>query len=224
MQKHGIYIYLFREKKSRKVIYVGRTRIPMRRFKEHEQALATSTSPLYQYMRDNNLLFYRDIELVLVEFVDSGEADANEREQYYTLLYHDSVLNVHLGDDRSGQWSSRNRAVQCVTDGKIYRSVAEATAHYGITTLYDHLLRGARLKSGLVFKYVDDETVLDAVWAIQCVDDGCKYSSIKHCAEHYNISASILYSKGRDGREFTVGTSGKGNRKGNKLTFIKFVK
>lgn len=224
MQEHGYYIYLLQEKTTNNILYVGRTKFPMRRFQEHKKAIKTSSAPLYKYIRENDLKLYDDINVIITEFIPNDEIVANEREQYYTDLYKDTVLNVYLGDKRDFEYSNLNKPIQCITDGKIYSSIKQVFETYtGVTNLYSHLQYGTRLKNGLVFRYVDGVDNSDKVWKIECLDDGQRFSSLKACAEFYNISAQILYHKGADGKPFTVGTAGRGNKKCHKLNFKKFV-
>lgn len=224
MQEHGFYIYLFEEKASHKIIYVGRTRYPMRRFLEHRKDCKTSNIPLYTYMRKNNFELYRDINIIITEFITDEEM-ANTREQYYTQKFHDTVFNVHLGNDRSGKYSNRRKMIKCLTDGKVYDSIKEAKQVYpNLTNLSSHLQYGTRLKNGLVFQYVyGNNNNTSKVWKIKCLDDDKLFSSIKECAKYYGVSADILYHKGLDGNSFTVGTAGRGNKHCKQLNFIKFV-
>lgn len=175
-------------------------------------------------MRDNNLELYRDINIIITEFITDEEL-ANKREQHYTQKFQNTVLNIHLGNDRSGEYSHRRKMIKCLNDNKIYNSINEAKQAYpNLTNLSSHLQYGTRLKNGLVFQYVrGNNDNVSKVWKIKCLDDNKLFSSIKECAKYYNISADILYHKGLDGNAFTVGTSGKGNKHCMQLNFIKFV-
>lgn len=205
-QNHGYYIYLLKEKVTRKVLYVGCTIHPMRRLSEHKDAIVNNSAPLYEYIRSNGFELFTDIEFHLVDkttTLDTEEAELLE--QKYTKEHKDTVLNVYMGNKRHNQFSNKNKRIRCVTDGKTYPSVKKVLESYeGVTNIYSHLKRGTRLKNGLVFEYVDDSNITEHVWAIQCLNDGVKFSSIKLCAEHYGISADILYHGDKSGKPFVI--------------------
>lgn len=128
-------VYLFREKNTGHVIYVGSSARPAERLKEHQQALLgmKKQSSIHQYMNSHNLKLYKD---VIVEWVDSGE-DKHEmvdlEEQYYSKYKPDGyLLNDRPGEDRGGHFNPRRRKVTCLNDGKIFSSVLEAAKYYDI--------------------------------------------------------------------------------------------
>ena len=69
-------IYLFREKKTDKVIYVGSSSRVCKRLGNHIAQLRgdKAMQPIHHYMVDNNLILYKDVEVVLVDFAPDRES------------------------------------------------------------------------------------------------------------------------------------------------------
>ena len=126
------YVYLFREKKSEKVIYVGSSARPMERIKEHIQASEgrkKTNQPIYKYIADNNLKLIDDIEIVWVERVDNKEM-ALKLEADYFYKYKETVLNDRAAEDRTGSGNPKRRKVKCVNDGNIFETITECEKYY----------------------------------------------------------------------------------------------
>lgn len=133
------YVYLFRIKENKKVIYVGSSARPMERIKEHIQCAEgrkKSNQPIYKYMKDNNLKLIDDVEIVWVERVDDREKALKLEAEYY-YKYKSTVLNTRAAEDKSGAGNPRKRKVKCLNDGNIFNTVSECARFYskGRTTI-----------------------------------------------------------------------------------------
>lgn len=132
-------VYLLKEKSTDKVIYVGSSARPAARMKEHRQALQLrkpNNAKLYDYMRERNLQFYKDVAVVWIDVGDDKESMLKLEEQYY-YKYRDTVLNDRPAEDRNGAFNPKRRQVICLTDGITFKTVSECARHYGVarTTL-----------------------------------------------------------------------------------------
>ena len=126
-------IYLFKEKETGKVIYVGCSSRPSARMKEHIQAAEgrkRSNMAIYKYMNENDLEFYRDIEIVWVDCAETAEEGEAIEEQYY-WKYADTVLNDRPGENRDGKYNPKRRAVKCLNDGNVFDTVTACAEFYG---------------------------------------------------------------------------------------------
>lgn len=139
------YIYLFREKESQKVIYVGSSARPMERIKEHIQVSEgrkESNQAIYKYMKSNNLELIKDVEIVWVERVGDKE-EALKLEADYFYRYKETVLNDRPSEDRNGEYNPKRRKVKCLNDGKIFNTVTECALYYGKgRTTINNILKG----------------------------------------------------------------------------------
>lgn len=117
-------IYLFVEKQSQKVIYVGSTARPSARIKEHMLSLKNKKpkNKIHQYMINNNLKLYKDVE---VHWIDCTEniLDGRLLEEQYFYKYQDTLLNERPGEDRTNQYNPRHRLVKCIEDNKEFNSI-----------------------------------------------------------------------------------------------------
>lgn len=154
-------VYLFREKESGKVIYVGSSARPAARMKEHVATLEgrkPTNMKVYDYMRENNLELYKDVEVVWVDRADD-DVSLRELEAEYYFKYEGTVLNDRPAEDRNGEHNPKRKGVRCLDDGKEFSSVLQCSKYYGIprTTLTNHL-KGRRKKfknTNLRFEYID---------------------------------------------------------------------
>ena len=125
-------VYLFKEKKSDKIIYVGRSARPASRMKEHKLALEEvkpSNQQIYSYMRNNGLKFYKDVEIIWTDCADTKE-EMYELEAKYYYKYIDTILNDRPADITKGKYNPRRRKVKCLNDGKMFNTVTECAKHY----------------------------------------------------------------------------------------------
>ena len=130
------YIYLFREKKTGKVIYVGSSARPMQRIKEHIQCAEfrkktrnNNHQKIYLYLRDNNLELIKDVEIVWVERVEDKEESLRLEAEYF-YKYKDTVLNDRPAEDMNGNNNPRRRKIICVNTGEIFGSISECAKFY----------------------------------------------------------------------------------------------
>jgi len=156
-------VYLFKEKKTGRVLYVGSSARPAERMKEHMQSLMgmKARTKVHEYMVENHLKLYRDVEVI---WVDSGK-DKNEmialEEQYYYKYVDQGLLNERPGENRYGWYNPKRRKVRCLNDGKVFKTVTECSQYYhkGRTTI-EKVLTGNTTHTWVngekyFFEYVD---------------------------------------------------------------------
>jgi len=137
-------VYLFKEKKSGNIIYVGSSSRPSARMKEHCAALRGDKpqQKIHQYMNKNNLEFYKDVDVIWCD-VANDKNDMLKLEETYYFKYLDLgfLLNDRPGEDRSGNNNPKRRGVINKSDGKLFKTISEASKIYGIprTTLSGYL-------------------------------------------------------------------------------------
>ena len=149
------YIYLFREIKTQKVLYVGCTKYLGRRLHEHRTAINNpkNYTAIYMYMREHNLKFFEDVEIVIVQHV-FGQEEAQKVEAEYIAKYKDTVLNEIKWDTRKYNTDPRIRKVIDKTTGKIYWCVKEAFEDIGTTRyLLDRAIKKQEPIDGRLFDY-----------------------------------------------------------------------
>ena len=130
-------VYLLKEKRTNKVLYVGSSARPSERMKEHRQAILGSKEellkyPLYKYIRENGFKLYKDIEVIWVDVADDRQSMYELEAEYY-YKYEDTVLNDRPAEDREGKYNPKRRYVKCLTDGKEFKTVSECAKYYGVT-------------------------------------------------------------------------------------------
>lgn len=135
-------VYVFVEKESEKVIYVGSTARPSARIKEHNLSLAGKKpkGAIHNYMIKNNLKLYKDVEVRWIDCADNI-LDGRLLEEKYYYLYEDTVLNERPGEDRTKNYNPRHRLVRCLEDGKEFKSVLSCSEYYNVprTTISNQL-------------------------------------------------------------------------------------
>lgn len=131
-------VYLFREKSTNSVIYVGSSSRPIVRLKEHRQQLsgAKKQGRIHRYMCEHNLKLYDDVS---VEFIKEckNKDDMFKWEEEYYFKYIDTLLNERPGEDRTGAYNPRRRKVRCLNDGREFKTVSDCALFYkkGRTTV-----------------------------------------------------------------------------------------
>lgn len=137
-------VYLFKEKKIGKVIYVGSSSRPAARMKEHCAALRgdKKQQKIHLYMNKKNLELYKDVDVIWCD-VANDKKDMEKLEETYYFKYLDSgfLLNDRPGEDRSGNNNPKRRGVINKSDGRLFKTISEAANTYGIprTTLSGYL-------------------------------------------------------------------------------------
>lgn len=154
-------VYLLKEKATDNVIYVGSSSRPCERMKEHLLALKgvkPSNQRIYSYMRENNLDFYKDVEIIWVDGANNRDEMLKLEAEYYEL-YKDTVLNDRPAEDRNGGFNPKRRAVKCLTDGREFKTVSECAKFYNMrrTTLSGILNGHNSNTTGLKFLFKNKE-------------------------------------------------------------------
>lgn len=200
------FIYLFRVKKTQEVIYVGSTRNIGTRLNEHRRAFREPKHelPIHKYMKKNNLELFADVEVVIVEYLSNvSRQEALEIEAGYYYRYKDTLKNTRPAEIRSGEYATRNKPIRCLTDGQVFYSIRKAAEYYGITrhALMNHLNKGTRLKSELIFEYVKEYDIVARrnLYVVRCVEDDKYFQFFTHCAAYYGIPKWTFESAARDG-------------------------
>jgi predicted GIY-YIG superfamily endonuclease len=152
-------VYLFKEKRTENIIYVGSSARPAERLKEHQQALdgKKPQSLVHKYMNENNLKLYRDVEVI---FCDNGK-DKDEmiklEEEYYYKYLSPNLKNERAGENRHGWYNPKRRSVRCLNDNHEFKTVLECSYFYGIRRQNIHKvlsgLQNCTYKNGIAYKF-----------------------------------------------------------------------
>lgn len=127
------YIYLFKIKKTGRVIYVGSTWRIGNRINMHRRSMRESdrAQPIHKYLHANNLELIRDVEIDIVDTV-LGKENAMKLESKYYNKYKLSAINVWDADDRSGENSPMNQALRTKNGKRYFKSEREAARKLGV--------------------------------------------------------------------------------------------
>lgn len=208
MEAKQFFIYLFRVKETQEVIYVGSTKAIGARLNEHRRAFKEEKHklPIHKYMIENGLELFKDVEVVIVEYLNEAtKEDALRVEAEYFYKYQDTIKNTRPAEIRGGEYSPRNKAVKCLNDGKEFISIRQAAEFYGVNrvTIMNHLNKGKTINSGLVFEYLNEsDRVPRSIYKIRCVEDNKYFSTLKSCAEEYGMTNSQIHNNLRDSDSF----------------------
>lgn len=126
-------VYLFKEKKTGEIIYVGSSARPAERMKEHVQAIdgrKKCNMPLYKYINSKGLKLYKDIEVIWVDAAKDKESMYELEAQYY-YKYRDTVKNDRPAEIRNGEFNPKRRKVKCLNDGRVFPTVMGCSQFYG---------------------------------------------------------------------------------------------
>lgn len=151
-----LFLYLFKEIKSGKVIYVGQTRYLGRRFNEHLSSLKDlkNHAAIYEYMRNNNLEFFRDVEIsVIARCFDRTEIEALETE--YINKYSDTIQNTVKIDTRKYNTDPRFKKVRNITTGEVFWAVQPVMEKYNVSRyLLEKAINTKTPIAGCLFEWV----------------------------------------------------------------------
>lgn len=127
------YIYLFKIKKTGRVIYVGSTWRIGNRINMHRRSMREPdrAQPIHKYLHANNLELIRDVEIDIVDTV-LGKENAMKLESKYYNKYKLSAVNVWDADDRSGENSPMNQALRTKDGKRYFKSEREAARKLGV--------------------------------------------------------------------------------------------
>ena len=127
------YIYLFKIKKTGRVIYVGSTWRIGNRINMHRRSMREPdrAQPIHKYLHANNLELIRDVEIDIVDTV-LGKENAMKLESKYYNKYKLSAINVWVADDRSGENSPMNQALRTKDGKRYFKSEREAARKLGV--------------------------------------------------------------------------------------------
>lgn len=152
-----LYLYLFKEVKTGKVIYVGQTRFLGRRITEHIRALKDlrNYAAIYVYMRNHNLEFFRDVEIsIIFRGFDRAEMEALETE--YINKYSTTVQNMIKVDTRKYNTDTRFKKVRCITTGEVFWAVNPVLEKYNISRYFlEKAIRNKTKIAGCLFEFVE---------------------------------------------------------------------
>lgn len=127
------YIYLFKIKKTGRVIYVGSTWRIGNRINMHRRSMREPdrAQPIHKYLHANNLELIRDVEIDIVDTV-LGKENAMKLESKYYNKYKLSAINVWDAYDRSGENSPMNQALRTKDGKRYFKSEREAARKLGV--------------------------------------------------------------------------------------------
>lgn len=152
------FVYLFEEVETKKVFYVGVTKFIGRRMNEHKRDRSVGRgkrTPLYVYMRDNDLELFKNVEVRLVGYTHD-RVEASRMESEYIKKYADTVQNLVKTDTRKYSTDPRYRKVRCITTGETFHAVKPVCDKYKISRhhLVKFIERGEEI-DGLKFEFIE---------------------------------------------------------------------
>ena len=128
-----LFVYLFERTDTKEVFYVGVTKYVGRRLNEHRRDLKrVKTTPLYVYMRDNDLELFKNVEVRLVAYCNSRD-DANLIEAEYIEKYKNTVVNFIELDTRKYLTDPRWIKIKCVDTNEIFNDVMSCCRKFNVT-------------------------------------------------------------------------------------------
>ena len=126
------FVYLFEERKTKKIICVGMTKYVGRRMREHKTDMLRKNNNLYVYMRDNDLELFKNVDVKLVDFCKTRE-EAAQKESELIKKYHDTVKNLVTLDTRKYSTDPRYLKVKCLTTGELFYAVAPVIKKFNVS-------------------------------------------------------------------------------------------
>lgn len=150
------FVYGFLEVSTDNIIYIGVTRYVGRRLNEHRNGLKNTKNytAIYVYMREHNLEFFRDVKVVILDYI-IGRQNAQNLESDYIKKYSNTALNKVKIDTRKYNTNPTWKKVVCVTTGEIFSNVKSACEKFNTSR---YLLNQAIIKNtdinGFRFKYL----------------------------------------------------------------------
>ena len=200
------FIYLFRIKETQEIIYVGSCKQISARLNEHRRSFREPErmAPIHKYMIENRLELFKDVEVVIVEYLDNAtKQKALEVEEKYYYRYKNTLKNTRPAEIRSDVYSVRNKPVRCLNDGQVFLSIRKVAEHYGLSrqAVMNHLNKGCRLKNELILEYVKEDDVVARrnLYVVRCVEDDKYFQFFTHCAKYYGIPKYTFESLARNG-------------------------
>lgn len=151
------FIYVFKEIKTGKIIYVGQTRYLGRRLNEHRDSLKDTTlhTSIYVYMREHQLEFFRDVEIDIVGYTQDID-EASKLESEFIKKYQDTVQNVVSYDTRKYNTDPRLRKIRCIETGDEYWAMKPVMEKYNISRyLLDKAIKNKTKIANLTFEYIE---------------------------------------------------------------------
>ena len=97
------YIYFLICPIDKSVKYVGKSKNPKRRYKQHITKLDKLMTPKRKWLE---MLFKNEL-LPVIEIIEKCESNGREREQFYVNKYLDTILNIH--NPEKGAKSFKNK-------------------------------------------------------------------------------------------------------------------
>lgn len=176
------YIYLFREIKTQKIIYVGSTRTIGARINEHRRGFRDKTrqQPIHKYMIANNLELFKDVEIAIV-YTASTKKDAIDKEIAYTEKHKKTIANVWTGEQKEDLNNSIRKPVSTPDGKQCFSSMREAADCLGVTRhkVYKMVESGELIEIELTGKYINETT-------------GEVFTSGYQLQKRYNLSTKLI--------------------------------
>lgn len=141
-------VYLFKEKETGNIIYVGSSSRPSARMKEHMAAIngEKTVQNVHSYMIENGLKLYKDVEVIWYDIAESKEEMYKlEERTYRKFVKYGHLLNSFPGNNVKGENNPRRKGVINKSDGNVFKTVTQAANFYNVPrTTFTHYLSGLR--------------------------------------------------------------------------------
>jgi len=91
MSKPKNYVYYLVDPRTKEVKYVGKTKNPMSRFKQHMTKLDKTSTPKKRWLQE---LFAKGMKPKMI-IAQEVNGEGREEEQYHLDRHRDTALNIH---------------------------------------------------------------------------------------------------------------------------------
>lgn len=190
MQSLIYYIYLFVEKKTDKVIYVGSTRHIGGRINDHRRGQRDKTreQPIHEYLNKNNLTLIKDVAITIVDMTDTRES-ALKLESKYFEKYKSTIVNIWKAEKMSGEYSPIRQPLKKKGTDIYYESQRDAGRKLGVSRyqIQKMIERGELVKIKFANSYINRET-------------GETFINLEHLKRRYNIDSKTLIRLSKSGK------------------------
>lgn len=184
------YIYLFRVKKTGRIIYVGSTWRIGNRINSHRRSMRepNRAQPIHKYLHANNLQLFKDVEVDIVD-TTLGKENAMKLESEYYQKYKLSSINIWDANKRSGDNSPVRQPLMTKDGSQFFKSQRDAAKKLGTTrhTIGIMTKRGDLVKVPIRGKYKNETT-------------GETYVSGYQLQHSLNIDTAILEDLSKNGK------------------------
>ena len=168
------YIYLFKIKKTGKIIYVGSTWRIGNRINSHRRSMREKdrAQPIHKYLNAKHLQLFKDVEIDIVDTV-IGKKAAMKLESEYYHKYKLSSVNMWDANKRSKDNSPVRQPLMTKDHKRYFDSQRDAAEKLGVSRYFVNKMTksGELVKVSVKNKYTNITTGENYISAYQLMQD-----------------------------------------------------